>query len=132
MSLPPAATPSEERSSTTSSSAPLPPRWYVVALVVGIAMAALPLALGTLLALDGNALSACNNEMECIYFYFVGLCAAPVAFVCSAVASGLKARRLATTDASRARTWKEGGLRIGFVALFAVGLPTMLALAPLC
>ena len=120
MSLPSAATPG----STTS-------RWYVVALVVGIAMAAVPYALGTLLTSAGNAVGACNNEMGCAWVYILGLYATPLSFIVSAVASGIKARRLAVENASRSRTWKEG-FRVGCVALFPAAFFTLLALAAFC
>jgi hypothetical protein len=55
---------------------------------------------------------------------------APVSFVIGAIASGLKARRLATENASRSRIWKEG-FRVGFVASFPAGLLALLVLATL-
>jgi hypothetical protein len=120
MSLPPAATPDSTKS-----------RWYVVALVVGVAMAALPPTLGTFLTSAGNAVGACNNEMGCEWLYIVGLYATPFAFIGSVVASGIKARRLALENASRARIWKEG-FRVGCVALLPAGFFTFLALASFC
>jgi hypothetical protein len=128
MSFPPAATPSEDRGRTALNDSNLPPRWYVVAPVVGVAMAALPAALGIILGSVGDAAGACNNEMGCFLFYMFGVCVAPLGFVFGSLAGGLKAWRLASENASLTRTWKAS-FGAGFVSLFPAALVTLLVLA---
>jgi hypothetical protein len=128
MSFPPGAAPSDDRGSTPLRDPNLPPRWYVVALVVGVAMAALPAAVGIIVGSLGDAVGACNNEMGCFFFYMFGICVAPLGFIFGSLASGLTAWRLASENASLARTWKAS-FGAGFVALFPAALVTLLVLA---
>jgi hypothetical protein len=66
--------------------------------------------------------------MGCAIFYLFGFCVAPLGFVFSSLAGGLKARRMASENASRKRTW-QASFGAGLLALFPAAFFTLLALA---
>jgi len=103
------------------------PRWFVIALAVGSAVGALPAALGLVLALLGNAVDLCQNEMGCFVIFSFGVWMAPFAFIAGAAASGAKARRLTSNHAPPAATWRQC-FGVGLAALIPAAILAFLAI----
>jgi hypothetical protein len=100
-------------------------RWYVVAVVVGVVMGALPILFGVLFMYVGDVLRACGGEIGCAWLFLVGVVLAPYEAVCATLAAGLVARRLASVGAvSTSRRWRSS-FGAGFLALFPAGLLTI-------
>ena len=103
-------------------------RWYVVAVVVGVVMGALPVVFGTIFMYAGNALEACSGELGCAWLFIVGMILAPYEAICAALAAAVVARRLTSVGAvSTRRRWRSS-FGAGVLALFPAGLLTIYAI----
>jgi hypothetical protein len=104
-------------------------RWYLVALAVGAVLSVLPVCVGFVFMVAGNALGACSGEMGCVLPFVAGACIAPLGFLFSAAAAGITSRRLAMAGPVSRRSLWRASFGAGFVALFPAALLTLAVLA---
>lgn len=104
-------------------------RWYLVGLLVGVAVAALPVALGAVLMYVGNALEACPGDLGCSWLFIVGVLMAPFGGACGAISAALVARRLNSVGGLTPAQRLRSSFGAGVLALFPAGFLCMLSIA---